>query len=246
MSSALRADDPKDMSQISPPMRIVLIGAVVFLAAWLAFLRPGGDAGTTTPAVTAPAATATATATTAQSAPGKVVQNARKAADAASASSAASAKASDAAGSESTDEPAAAAAGTAGTTASTSKASTAKGTTSARGAIQASKVGLPVRVASALAADKVLVLYLWNPKAGDDRIVRSELRHVNRHKGKVVVQVADVRKVARYAPIARGVDVQQSPAIVVVDREHRGTLLQGYADAVTIDQAVSDALRAKA
>ena len=229
------------MSQISPPMRIVLIGAVVFLAAWVAFLRPGGDAGTTTPAATAPAATPAATAT-AESAAGKAVQNARKAADAASAASAASAKASDAAGSETTEETAAAAGSS---TAAASKADAAKAT-SAKEGIQASKVGLPVNVAKALAADKVLVLYLWDPKAGDDRIVRSELRHVDRHKGKVAVAVANVRKVARYAPIARGVDVQQSPAIVVVDRHQRGTLLQGYADAGTIDQFVSDALRAKA
>jgi hypothetical protein len=228
------------MSQISPPMRIVLIGAVVFLAAWVAFLRPGGDAGTTTPAATAPAATPAATAT-AESAAGKAVQNARKAADAASAASAASAKASDAAGSETTEETAAAGS----STAAASKADAAKAT-SAKEGIQASKVGLPVNVAKALAADKVLVLYLWDPKAGDDRIVRSELRHVDRHKGKVAVAVANVRKVARYAPIARGVDVQQSPAIVVVDRHQRGTLLQGYADAGTIDQFVSDALRAKA
>ena len=228
------------MSQISPPMRIVLIGAVVFLAAWVAFLRPGGDAGTTTPAATAPAATPAATAT-AESAAGKAVQNARRAADAASAASAASAKASDATGSETTEETAAAGS----STAAASKADAAKAT-SAKEGIQASKVGLPVNVAKALAADKVLVLYLWDPKAGDDRIVRSELRHVDRHKGKVAVAVANVRKVARYAPIARGVDVQQSPAIVVVDRHQRGTLLQGYADAGTIDQFVSDALRAKA
>jgi hypothetical protein len=218
------------MSQISPPMRIVLIGAVVFLAAWVAFLRPGGEGDTATPAATAPAATATTTA--AQSAPGKVVERAQQAADAASA------RATEAAGGETAEKRAGSAART--------KAGTATGTASARAGIAGSKVGLPVKTAAALAADKVLVLYLWNPKAGDDRLVRSELRHVDRHRGKVVVQVADVRRIARYAPIARGVDVQQSPAIVVVDRERRGTLLQGYADAGTIDQAVSDALRAKA
>jgi len=37
------------MDQISPPMRIVLAVAVVFLAAWMLFLRPGGETETAAP-----------------------------------------------------------------------------------------------------------------------------------------------------------------------------------------------------
>src|SRR5215208_3570222 len=43
------------MSQISPPIRILLVCAVAFLAAWMLFLRPSTDAGT--PAADAPPTT---------------------------------------------------------------------------------------------------------------------------------------------------------------------------------------------
>ena len=45
------------MSQISPPIRILLVCAVAFLAAWMLFLRPKDDAGT--PAAATPTAPST-------------------------------------------------------------------------------------------------------------------------------------------------------------------------------------------
>jgi hypothetical protein len=59
----------------------------------------------------------------------------------------------------------------------------------------------------------------------------------------VYVKAAPIENIARYGRIARGVDVQQSPTIVVVDRKLAGTPLVGYVDRQTIDQAVVDALR---
>ena len=45
------------MSQISPPLRILLVGSVLFLAAYMVFLRPGGGTDTVAPApATTPAA----------------------------------------------------------------------------------------------------------------------------------------------------------------------------------------------
>ena len=48
----------------------------------------------------------------------------------------------------------------------------------------------------------------------------------------------------RYQAITRGVDVEQSPTIVVADRNLKAETLVGYVDTETIDQAVVDALRA--
>ena len=42
------------MSQISPPIRILLVCAVAFMAAWMLFLRPKDNAGT--PAASTPSA----------------------------------------------------------------------------------------------------------------------------------------------------------------------------------------------
>lgn len=56
------------VSQISPPMRILLVGAVVFLAAWFTVLRPKAaevpPATTSTTTTTAPSATPAATSKT--------------------------------------------------------------------------------------------------------------------------------------------------------------------------------------
>ena len=219
------------MSQISPPVRILLIGCVVFMAAWFAFLKPGGGsdvapaaspAATTVPAKDPNAKTSTSL--------GAAVQKAEGAKQAAESQAAANAG-------ESAPS----------STASSSTASPSTGGTVAQapaGKSDAVEQNLPLDVAKAMAAKKVLVVLFWNPKAADDRAVRKALKGVGRHHGAVAVHVANVKDVARYAPITRGVDVQQSPSLVVVDRKLQGDLLTGYVDRATIDQAVSDALRA--
>src|SRR4051794_5136077 len=215
-----------DMSQISPPIRILLVASLVLLAAWFAFLRPKTDATTAPAPVATPAVTATGTA----------LSGAGKAVDAAKGAAAAAATA-DAAGAGEASSPTSAPSATA----TASATATPAATPAVDAKLKAAK--LPSPVTKALAADKVLVLLLWNPKASDDRAVRAQLRKVDRHHGKVAVQVANVARVARYGAISEGVDVQQSPSIVVVDRNRKGTLLTGYVDAPTIDQAISDALR---
>jgi hypothetical protein len=230
-----------DMSQISPPLRILIIGSVVFLAAWFVFLKPGGQ--TATPAATAPVATATTvpakdTSATTSSSAGAAVQKAEAAKQASEASSAASAG-------ESTPSTTASSTGGAAATTTTPAAKPTPAGSPDKSAATAKATALPLPVAKAVAAKKVLVLLFWNPKASDDRAVRNAVEGLPRHKGKVVVQIADVNQIARYAPITRGVEVTQSPSVVVVDRELKGNLLVGYNDRQTIDQAVQDALAAK-
>jgi hypothetical protein len=216
------------MSQISPPLRILLIGSVVFLSAWFVFMRPGGGSDVT-PTATAPATTGT---TGAVSAPGKAVQAANGAAAAQTAANAAH-------GDNTQSGGAVAPSTSAGKAATPGKA----GSAAEKGDV--SSVGLPASVAKAVASKKVLVMLFWNPKAADDRAVRKELRQVGRHKGAVTMHVANVNDIARYAPITRGVDVEQSPSVVVVGRDLSATLLAGYSDSGAINQAVSDALRAR-
>jgi hypothetical protein len=232
------------MSQISPPLRIAIIGSVVFLAAWFVFLKPGGE--TATPAATAPAATATTvpakdTTAATNSSPGAAVQKAEAAKQASEASSAASAG--ETAPSTAAPTTASSTGGAAATTTEAAKPTAAGDADKAAATAKAD--ALPLPVAKAVAAKKVLVLLFWNPKASDDRAVQKAVKSLPTHKGKVVVQIADVKDIARYAPITRGVEVTQSPSVVVVDRELKGNLLVGYNDRQTIDQAVVDALAAK-
>jgi hypothetical protein len=215
------------MSQISPPLRILLIGSVLFLVAWFVFLRGGSEDVTpvaTTPAVSDPAVPAT-------SGPGKAVEAANGAAAAQTAANAAHGDETQSGGAVAPSTSAAKSGGAA-TSAAVEKA-------------DLSKTGLPASVAKAVAQNKVLVMLFWNPKAADDRAVRREMRFVGRHKGAVAMHIANVKNIARYAPITRGADVEQSPSVVVVGRDMKAALLTGYSDRGVINQAVSDALRAR-
>jgi hypothetical protein len=164
-------------------MRVVLVSAVAFLAAWMTFLKPTTEdvepaTTTATPAVTAPRSTAKPVAAATPAAPARDLE------------------------------------------------------------------GVPAPVARAIERHEVVVLGFFNGRAPEDRAVRAALRNADRWDGRVHVAVAPVDAVSRYGRIARGVDVEQSPTVIVVDRDLNATTLVGYVDTRSIDQAVVDALRA--
>jgi hypothetical protein len=218
------------MTQISPPVRILLIGAVAFMAAWMMFLRPKAEE---VPPAAAPApAPATQPGDGAVSGPGKAVQEAANAKAQADARSQKAAEAGEQAAGSDTTRPA-------GEAAPAGKAKEAEG---ASDRVPAT-TGLPARVRAALGHGKVVALLFWNPRSVDDRAVRRALGRIDRHDGKVVAHATHVKRVATYQAITRGAQVDQSPTVVVIDRDRKVTTLVGYVDRRSIDQAVQDALR---
>ena len=223
------------MSQISPPIRILLVCAVAFMAAWMLFLRPKDDAGV-------PAAATPTTQTErpveaggpkASSAAGKVVEKANDTV------AAQDARAEELAGAEGT-----------GPSATTPSATAAAGEPAVAGTDPgkltkkaAAAGGLPIRVLRALGERKVVVLLFWSPKAAEDKAVRKAVAGVDRHDGKVLAHATHIKRIAGYGQITRGADVTQSPTVVVVDRNRKVETLVGYVDRSSIDQAVTDALR---
>ena len=93
-----------------------------------------------------------------------------------------------------------------------------------------------------MAHGKVVVLLFWNRQAADDRSVRQELAHVSSHGGRALIVAAPVRQVSLFSDSIRGVQVLQSPTIIVIDRRHRARTLVGYTDRAEIGQAVDVAL----
>jgi hypothetical protein len=209
------------VSQISPPIRIVLVAAVALLGAWMLFLRPKTETATPAPATSA-------------TAPGVkgLTDDVAKAKAASKTSDATNGKIQSATGGQDA---------TATSPATKSEAGSPAGTAASGDA--ADTAGLPVRVQKALDAKKVLVLFFYNPKSADDRAVHRAVKKVDRWEGEVVVQAADVKSVSRYAKVANGADVAQTPTVVVVDRNAKAERLVGYQDKRSIDQAVVDALR---
>jgi hypothetical protein len=187
------------VSQISPPIRILLVLAVAVLGVYMMFLKPKPEE--IPPADTA-GTTTTQPATVETEEPAAATAPATK-----------------------TDEPAAA-----------PKAGAAAGPGE-------DLKGLPKPLRKAIRENKVLVVMFSNGKSYDDKAVEKALTKVNRWDGRVAVHTAPLSKISRYGRIARGVSVEQSPTVVVADRELRAQTLVGYVDRVTIDQAVVDARR---
>jgi hypothetical protein len=212
------------VSQISPPIRILLVLTVAVLGVYMLFLRPKPvDAPPPTPA-----APNLETDAPAVSQPGKIVEKAQGAAKAS--------EDHDARVQKKLDE-------VDGGETAAGVAKVKPGAPAAPGAVAEDLKGLPKPVAAALRKNQVLVLLFWNGRSADDKAVHAALKHVDRWNGRVSVQSAPISRIARYGRIARGVDVQQSPTVVVADPNLQAVTLVGYVDAATINQAVVDALR---
>ncbi len=221
------------MSQISPPVRILLAGAVLFLAAWFTVLRPKTDATVAPPAAATPAATATAKPTDGL---GRAVAKARHAAAATTAQSQKDAGE---------------------TTTGQAQAKTQAGSATTSQVVVGNTVipvkvldTLPTQISQALQAHKTIVLGVIadgqtrvRPLADDDRYVRNALRRANRYDGQVVVRTVAIDELSRFAPLVGDLQVNQTPSIVVIDGKLQGTVLAGYVDRISINQAIADARR---
>jgi hypothetical protein len=206
------------------PVRIILIGAVVFLAAWFTVLKPKPES------VDVPNINS---AVTPQSGLGKAVDKAKVAAG----------KAVDKAVATST--PAAA------TSAATTTVAPAPTPSAPPVAIPAEALAkLPSDVAGALQDRKILVLGVfaddprpWRPLADDDRYVRNALRKTNRYDGEVFVKHVGISKLSTYGSLVNDLHVTQSPSVVLIGPDLKGTVLTGYADRASLNQAISDVRR---
>jgi hypothetical protein len=214
------------VSQISPPIRILLVAALAFMGAYMMFLRPKDEV--IPPADPAPN---TQTAEPAVSQPGKVAEAAQGAVDAANGQLQEQ---------ESVDGV------DAGESAAATQTQTKPATRDSQSDVAAAGVdldGVPSKIARAIRKDKTLVLLFWNGKSADDKAVHKALADVDHWNGQVFVASASINKISAYGRIARGVDVEQSPTVVIADRDLHAETLVGYVDAATINQAVVDALR---
>ena len=217
-----------DVSQISPPIRILLVLSIAVLGLYMLFLRPKAEVAP--PAAPAPNVQTGAPAQTGAGKAVEAAQGAVKATDGQLQSE------------ESVDGVDSGESAAAAGSASTSK-SAKSGGAAAAAAAGVDLDGLPKPVARAIRKHKTLVLLFWNGKSVDDKAVHDAVKRVDRWNGRVYVGTAPIDKIAKYGRIARGVDVEQSPTVVVADRNLHAETLVGYVDKLTIDQAVVDAFR---
>src|SRR5262249_5433417 len=103
----------------------------------------------------------------------------------------------------------------------------------------------------ALKDRKILVLGVfaddpktWRPLADDDRYVRNALRKTNRYDGQVFVKQVGISELSTYGPLVNDLHVSQSPSVVLIGPDLKGTVLTGYADRISLNQAIADVRRA--
>lgn len=211
------------MDQISPPMRILLAVAVVFLAAYMLVLRPGGEAVAPAPATVPAAEAGGAEAGTSL---GKAVEGAREAAGA-------------------TESAAQARSGETAPSTNQSSAAPVKPAPAepAEKPADAALAKLPQWLQASI-DKKVVALLFTNGESADDRRTSRALQRAYDGDGAVVTRVVNVRKISAYQAVAEGVDVSQSPTLMVIDRKRSAQALPGYSSLTTINQAIIDGLLA--
>jgi hypothetical protein len=93
----------------------------------------------------------------------------------------------------------------------------------------------------AVADNRKVVIFFQNPKGIDDRAVARSVRSLDRRTKSVVVLTDDVRNADRYGSMVEDLGVNQAPAIVVIGRSGKASLIEGYIDAESLVQVVADA-----
>ena len=96
------------------------------------------------------------------------------------------------------------------------------------------------RARRALREQRKVVLFFANSRGLDDKLVESSVRVV-RGDTKAVVLTDVVANVDRYGSLVESLGVSQTPAIVVIDRAGKARLIEGYVDAASLVQVVTDA-----
>jgi hypothetical protein len=224
------------VSQISPPIRIVLIAVIGLIAAWMLFLRPKTEevpAPSPAPA-TAPGVTGLSNAVD-------------KAKDASATSDAANDKIQKASGEEGASASKAGKAGAKPNAASqfvTGREKPVEPLTAAQ------TKGLPKQIVTALNQRKVFVVGVfdsnekrWARMPADDRLARRDLQRANRYKGDVKFANTSLEGLSKLNAVVGNAGITQTPAVVVVDRNRVATVLDGFVEITAINQAIQDARR---
>jgi hypothetical protein len=229
------------MDHVSRPMQGLLLATVAFAALWFVALRPKAPASEP-PASAKPAKTSTTpTGQPKSSIPGGLGRAVDKAHDTKARGDAAAAAQSNETAPAAKPAPASAAkpVSVAAATPAAAKPAPAARPHPARA------TGVPAGVRHALDRGHVVVLLFYSTGSSDDQLVRGEVSGVSRRGGKVLVKSVPVRKLSRYQDVLRGVQVLQTPTVVVLRQGQDPVLLAGYTDRAEIDKVSAALLRRK-
>jgi len=93
----------------------------------------------------------------------------------------------------------------------------------------------------AVADNRKVLIFFENPKGIDDKAVAQSVKSLDKRTKSVVVLTDDVRNADKYGSMVEDLGVNQAPAIVVIGRSGKASLIEGYIDAESLVQVVADA-----
>ncbi|HEX8856491.1 MAG TPA: hypothetical protein VF752_12925 [Thermoleophilaceae bacterium] len=100
--------------------------------------------------------------------------------------------------------------------------------------------GLPASVAQAFAQHKIVVLFFEGRGADDEATAQSVKALKSASHGKVAVFSDKLSNLADYRRIVEGLDISQAPSTVVVGRDMKARLIEGFVDSGSLRQVVAD------
>ena len=235
------------MEKISPPLRIAIVAVLLFAVAWFLVLRPKPAAEE--PATTAPGMTGLA-------------NDVKRAEGATAAANAAASRAQNAAANVEATQGAATATKTTtkSATATTSKGTTVtatKTTTEKAVATKPKPAAKPKAAAPAKAKAKAdpaaplvaalndgkAVILLFRSRSSDSQAVADAVRAVPKQVKRVVVRVAPIGQVGRYATFTEKTQIAQAPTVLIIGPGRRAKVIVGYTSTAEVAEAVRDLRR---
>lgn len=103
-----------------------------------------------------------------------------------------------------------------------------------------SRTDVPSRVRRALARRKVVVLFFTQRLSADDVATRIAFRQLRKRRDTAVF-AAPLRGLERYGAAVSRLGVSQVPSIVIIGRNRKARLIEGYVDRGSLRQYVADA-----
>jgi hypothetical protein len=129
-------------------------------------------------------------------------------------------------------------------TSSAVPSSAARGTSTAKHTGAVTLTGQRSVEAELKQGDVVLLLF-WNHNGTDDVVVHRALQQVHaaarNPRQPIAVQEASASQVASYGSVTRGVQVNATPTLFVINKKGQALVLTGVQDAFSIEQAISEA-----
>jgi hypothetical protein len=247
-----RVADNAGVDQVSRPMQIALVAVVLLAGMWFTVLKPKpAEETAATPATPTPAAKSSAPVAPGVKGLVKAVDKAKAASATSDATNAKIQSATGGAATKAKSAPSVAPAKKTLTAKPSVTASKAKAPAAAKPAVAKAKAKAPAaakvdpsdRLLAYLAKGKTLVV-LFEGKGADDKAARKAVHLTAKADPKHVVSAyVPISKVGDYEKITSDVQVYGSPSILVIGADRKATVLTGFLDAPSVQQAVGDARR---